>query len=715
MTPTLIYSCVFFNKKYINLVNLLLKSYKLFGSSPNEADYLIICNPAFEEKIQEIFDNLHIKGKLWCLDLQTKFEAGYSRLKIFDYPSINQYSKILYLDCDILVTNSISNMLDFHLKNKLYALQEGNTNHIYHGAQFFDNNPNCPAFTSGILLFNNHITIKNLFLEILSHIKNHLASELPIPVCLDQPFIIYHAVKNNLYDNQKLINIVVNNPETFHHETISHFPGGPGNHKSKIVKMKNFMNNVMFHLSHVKVIPEIVPNDFIHKILSNQLTTVSKERLINLYEQCSKFKNTNCSFVECGVAKGGCLALMKYVANDDNKIFGFDNLAKMPEDTQNVYNTFQRLDLSFHNTELIKGLFENTLALRENINKLGDIAVLRLDGHSHGSVKICLEKLYEKVVEGGVIIIENYGHFIGAKNAIDEFRTENNIEAPLIQVEDTEFYWRKEIQKTQKYTIQDTTKEKNKCANIHDDIWTCSDEFRKDVRYLFKDKPHYKIAEIGSHKGYTTRYLSDIFTKVYAVDNSVEWINFNKKLNQDKNNIEYIHLDLYKDPWDIIPDVDVVLIDALHSYQHCKSDVYNSMQNFQNLKYIIFDDYGVWSGVRRIVNELLIHKTLLFDNYIGLHNVPGPNNTMVTKTSEGIICRINPLLHKKYVWGSSQIEFLEKDKMNAFGPGKYKFIDKYLVQCDFGRREHLLRFDENYSTFFSVRRNDFEVRSGSHL
>lgn len=251
MIKTIIYSCVFFNEKYINLINLLLKSYKLFGNSSDDVDYLIICNPNFKKKIQAIFDNLNISGKIWCIDLKTKFEAGYSRLKIFDYPDINLYNKILYLDCDILVTNSINNILDFQLENKLYALQE--YCHRYHHCNFFTNEEyklldKNSVFSSGILLFNNNIIIKNLFSRILVHINNHITSNLPIPVCLDQPFIIYNAVKNNLYDNQKLINIVINNPNNFNNETISHFPGGPGNYESKIVKMTNYMFYVMFNI-----------------------------------------------------------------------------------------------------------------------------------------------------------------------------------------------------------------------------------------------------------------------------------------------------------------------------------------------------------------------------------------------------------------------------------------------------------------------------------
>ncbi len=74
-----------------------------------------------------------------------------------------------------------------------------------------------------------------------------------------------------------------------------------------------------------------------------------------------------------------------------------------------------------------------------------------------------------------------------------------------------------------------------------------------------------------------------------------------------------------------------------------------------------------------------------------------------------------PLLNKTYIWANSNIEFLESGKMKAFGLGKYRFIDKHLVKCDFGNREHLLKFDKDYSKFISVRKGDFEVVAGNIL
>ena len=39
----------------------------------------------------------------------------------------------------------------------------------------------------------------------------------------------------------------------------------------------------------------------------------------------------------------------------------------------------------------------------------------------------------------------------------------------------------------------------------------------------------------------------------------------------------------------------------------------------------------------------MTNKYLIFEKYIGLKNVPGPNNTLIKNTSEGIICRVNTL------------------------------------------------------------------------
>tara|TARA_B110000971_G_scaffold172045_1_gene176897 strand:+ start:619 stop:1473 length:855 start_codon:yes stop_codon:yes gene_type:complete len=264
----LVYSCIFGNNarrgdrrevtssnKYLELLSLLLKSYVIYGVPSNNIEYLVICNLSVKSEVEKLFETFNINGKTWCLEPQTLIEQYSLRLKIFEYPNINKYSKLLYLDTDILLTGKIDKILDFELDNKLYALQEGLTNDKgsdnWWGKSFFEQfseqNPNVSGFNSGILLFNNHIKIDRLFSSINQHIKEHIENKLPILPFLDQPFIVYHAVKNDMYNNTSLYRPLIEvNPCSLNHETIiCHFPGGPGDYSSKIVKMQNYMNNIM--------------------------------------------------------------------------------------------------------------------------------------------------------------------------------------------------------------------------------------------------------------------------------------------------------------------------------------------------------------------------------------------------------------------------------------------------------------------------------------
>ena len=49
------------------------------------------------------------------------------------------------------------------------------------------------------------------------------------------------------------------------------------------------------------------------------------------------------------------------------------------------------------------------------------IALLRLDTDWYESTRHELEQLYPRLVKGGVLLLDDYGHFTGAKKAVDEF------------------------------------------------------------------------------------------------------------------------------------------------------------------------------------------------------------------------------------------------------------------------------------------------------
>jgi len=66
---------------------------------------------------------------------------------------------------------------------------------------------------------------------------------------------------------------------------------------------------------------------------------------------------------------------------------------------------------------LIKGDVSKTLRHK----KPSQISILRLDTDWYESTKIEIEELYPLLSPGGVLIVDDYGHWEGSRKAIDEF------------------------------------------------------------------------------------------------------------------------------------------------------------------------------------------------------------------------------------------------------------------------------------------------------
>jgi O-methyltransferase len=76
-----------------------------------------------------------------------------------------------------------------------------------------------------------------------------------------------------------------------------------------------------------------------------------------------------------------------------------------------------------------KGWFQQTLPI--DAAKIDKIAILRLDGDWYDSIKVCLDFLFDKVVKGGIVVIDDYGYYEGCTKAVDEFLTARNIKTFL--------------------------------------------------------------------------------------------------------------------------------------------------------------------------------------------------------------------------------------------------------------------------------------------
>lgn len=229
--------------------------------------------------------------------------------------------------------------------------------------------------------------------------------------------------------------------------------------RSKILKL---INKFLINWIHCKIININIKDYELIKIVINN-TMLPDARLINIIDIVKYCENNNIkgAYVECGVWKGGGIGLMALTnlmfGQNRREIHLFDSFEEicMPDEKFDgpkaikevekfkgtgklqpligLYDRFGGPGTIEECKELLnkkikypeeyvtyhKGWFQNTLPIIGN--NIKEIAILRLDGDWYESTKICLDFLYDKVIDGGVVIVDDYGTYDGCKLAVDEF------------------------------------------------------------------------------------------------------------------------------------------------------------------------------------------------------------------------------------------------------------------------------------------------------
>lgn len=198
----------------------------------------------------------------------------------------------------------------------------------------------------------------------------------------------------------------------------------------------------------------------------------SQERLVSTFLACKYVAENEIpgDFVECGVWRGGNAFLAKKAFDlfaSPRKVWLFDTFAGMTEPTSKdrvssskalasetyfanrkedhvdwCYASLEDVkDNAIHmfgglsGFEFIQGDVLETL--RVNGNMPESISILRLDTDWYQSTKLELEILYPKLSQFGVLLVDDYGHWDGAKSAVDEFFGGNSFKPLLTPVDDT--------------------------------------------------------------------------------------------------------------------------------------------------------------------------------------------------------------------------------------------------------------------------------------
>ena len=159
-------------------------------------------------------------------------------------------------------------------------------------------------------------------------------------------------------------------------------------------------------------------------------------------------------FAECGVWRGGSVMAMalqlKHLGVKDRTIWLYDTYAGMTTPTErdveaasgqsaahlmettavgdgnNVWayaskqDVVQNLGLTAYpleNFHLVEGDVAQTL----KFDVPESVSLLRLDTDWYESTKMCLDVLYPRLAVGGPCILDDYGHWQGARDAVDEY------------------------------------------------------------------------------------------------------------------------------------------------------------------------------------------------------------------------------------------------------------------------------------------------------
>jgi len=199
-------------------------------------------------------------------------------------------------------------------------------------------------------------------------------------------------------------------------------------------------------------------------------TATSPERMYALWQAVEHVERHGVlgDIVECGVWRGGSSMLAalatRHFADSSRRLWLFDTFEGMsdpsphdvykdgtpiasgwqrhadPADHLFAYASLEEVQRNMANTNYppdlinyVRGKVEDTLAGAP----IERMSILRLDTDWYESTKLELEVLWERLSPNGVLIIDDYGHWQGARRAVDEFFTGRPDAPLLVRIDET--------------------------------------------------------------------------------------------------------------------------------------------------------------------------------------------------------------------------------------------------------------------------------------
>jgi lipopolysaccharide biosynthesis glycosyltransferase len=244
----LIYTSCFHQENYTDVLAYLINSFKKTGST---VDFLVYTTSDFKTLIQSKCADLTGVNFFEKNFYKSMNQARISKLDIFDYPGIDNYEKVIYIDADSIFVKDPVQMFESIQDDMVYVYGEGNIlcDAEYWGRSLFlKENSECAdreGLASFIMGFKNIPAIKKLFIKTkqafyLDMYQNKLRF-------YDQPFLNFFFIHNNMCNTDVFKKLVRSreSPEIAFRDGLFavHFAGCPGHGNVKLDLMKEFQAN----------------------------------------------------------------------------------------------------------------------------------------------------------------------------------------------------------------------------------------------------------------------------------------------------------------------------------------------------------------------------------------------------------------------------------------------------------------------------------------
>jgi hypothetical protein len=255
-SKNLIYFTVYFNNGYTDLLNVAIES--LLSHTNTQFDILIIT----DKQTRYIIEELPFTEKIKPLFHMTPtpldgVDASCNKLNVFDYSNIDEYDKILFLDCDVVAIGDVGRAFSNKLKqNTLYTAYNLNltSNHfksIHHGFEYLDEefiqemkaNSQMP-FNAGQFIFRNSNKMREHFANVRWMIDNWSGEYF-----FEQSFMNYYFSKAHITNTtilQPLVSITsaVTKRKSLLGENVVlvHFIVPPLNAAAKLHSIRKFLS-----------------------------------------------------------------------------------------------------------------------------------------------------------------------------------------------------------------------------------------------------------------------------------------------------------------------------------------------------------------------------------------------------------------------------------------------------------------------------------------